>query len=150
MAQYLSNEGLVYGVIRRGKDITRTRSRMKTALYVQALTITFDDDFNPTFDLADSHWTKDIDRTKASYLDVMQSMYFDAYEFLVEKIFYYEGYNPDEDRLTPREDLELMLKSLTQRYGNIYYMSQFLAALLKTDFTERKGLKKPEYTYRNL
>lgn len=152
MAQYLSNEGLLYGVIRRGKHIMQTRQDFHAAIYFGGLDITFGDDYNVEFNIKDSYWSRRINRNSSVYLDVMQSMYFDAYQVLGEKHYSVVHYYKEEkDRhFTPREDVELTLKSIAQMYGMTYYMSQFLVALLKTDFLERPDIELPEYTYRNL
>lgn len=152
MAQYLSTEGLLYGVIRRGKHIMETRQNFHAAIYLGGLDITFDDDYNFEFNVKDSHWSQRVDRNSSVYLDVMQSMYFDAYQVLGEKYYavkhYYE--DPKDRHFTPRQDVEMMLTSLVQLYGKTYYMSQFLNALLKTDFLERPDIEMPEYAHRNL
>lgn len=152
MAQYLSNEGLIYGVIRRGKHIMETRQGFHAAIYLGGLDITFGDDYNFEFNIKDSYWSQRIDRNSSVYVDVMQSMYFDAYQVLVEKhysvVHYYE--DPKNRHFTPREDVEMTLTSITQRYGTTYYMSQFLIALLRTDFLERPDIELPEYVHRNL
>lgn len=152
MAQYLSNEGLLYGVIRRGKNIMATRLKFHGAMYWGGLDITFNAEYNPEFNLREGHWSEGINRTSSVYLDVMQSMYFDAYQVMDEKHYAVVDYEKNkEDRFfSPRRDVELQLQSTVENYGKRYYMSHFLAALLKTDFLERPDIDMPDYTHRNL
>jgi hypothetical protein len=146
---HTSNDSLIYDIIRGGKQVRDNRDKFSIALQLGELECIIGEDYSPSFNLKEGHWASRINRNSLHYKRMTHTMYFYAFHWMNDNLPIIKRYRTNPSPSITADSMTLgSLDHYSRDYGEKFYMTIFLRALLKSDFAD-KANEMPDYIHNN-